>query len=56
MTYDDEYLHQRSKMIQWAISARSQYSCNYPDEEPYQALKLRLISELPAEPSTLPEP
>ena len=32
VTYDDEYLHQRSKMIQWAISARSQY---YPDEEPY---------------------
>ena len=32
VTYDDEYLHQRSKMIQWAISARSQY---YPHEEPY---------------------
>jgi ectoine hydroxylase-related dioxygenase (phytanoyl-CoA dioxygenase family) len=32
VTYDDAYLHHRSKMIQWAIDARAQ---RYPDEQPY---------------------
>ena len=32
VTYDAEYLKHRSKMIQWAISARQQ---RWPEEEPY---------------------
>ena len=33
VTYNDAYIHHRSKMIQWAISARQQH---YPGEEPYR--------------------
>jgi ectoine hydroxylase-related dioxygenase (phytanoyl-CoA dioxygenase family) len=57
VTYDDEYLHHRSKMIQWAIYARAQ---RYTQEVPYfyqplaaEAAELRWDPTLRDDPDTM---